>query len=138
MNILQSAADLVEAVSTVLPPDAISTATDSFSVDGLRPSLVVRPTSQKEVASTLFVANDVGAGVIPWGAGSHMHLGNPPTRYNLALDLRSLDRIIEHEPADLTATVEAGTPLKALQHRLAEQGQWLPFRSAGSCSIIRS
>src|SRR5207244_474408 len=41
------------------------------------------------------------------------------------LGLRRLDRVLEHEPGDLTATVEAGITLAALQAELGKRGQWL-------------
>ncbi|MFM7549919.1 MAG: FAD-binding oxidoreductase [Cyanobacteriota bacterium] len=54
-----------------------------------------------------------------------------------------LDRILEHNPGDFTVTVQAGTPLQAVQEALAEHRQWLavdwPWGSrasgAGSGSI---
>jgi FAD/FMN-containing dehydrogenase len=43
------------------------------------------------------------------------------------VDLRALDRLIEHTPEDMTATVEAGLTLAAFQKQLAAGGQWLPL-----------
>jgi FAD/FMN-containing dehydrogenase len=43
-----------------------------------------------------------------------------------ALDLRHLNRIVEHTPEDMTATLEAGMPLADLQASLRQSGQWLP------------
>jgi glycolate oxidase FAD binding subunit len=54
-----------------------------------------------------------------------MALGNPLERYDAALDLRGLSRIVAHNPADLTATVEAGVTMAALQSALAEHGQFV-------------
>jgi len=54
-----------------------------------------------------------------------MHLGNPPARYDIALVLSGLGAVVEHEPADLTATVQAGCTLEALQSHLAKAGQFL-------------
>jgi glycolate oxidase FAD binding subunit len=36
-----------------------------------------------------------------------------------------LNRLVEHEPGDLTATAEAGMPFATLQAALRERGQWL-------------
>src|SRR5262249_40201100 len=41
------------------------------------------------------------------------------------LGLKHLDRILEHEPGDLTATVETGITLGSLQAALGKRGQWL-------------
>jgi glycolate oxidase FAD binding subunit len=40
--------------------------------------------------------------------------------------LDRLSRVCAHEPADMTATVEAGCTVAALQETLAAAGQWLP------------
>jgi FAD/FMN-containing dehydrogenase len=44
-----------------------------------------------------------------------------------AVQLRSLNRVLEHTPEDMTVTVEAGITLAVLQGLLARQGQWLPI-----------
>ena len=44
-----------------------------------------------------------------------------------AIDLRAFDRVVDYEPEDMTATVEAGLTLAAFQERLAQRGQWLPI-----------
>jgi glycolate oxidase FAD binding subunit len=58
---------------------------------------------------------------------------------DLAVSTRALDQVLSVSPADLVATVQAGTPLEALRRRLAEEGMWLaldppgrPERSLGS------
>lgn len=43
------------------------------------------------------------------------------------VDLRALDRLIEHMPEDMTATVEGGLTVAGLQKQLAAGGQWLPL-----------
>jgi FAD/FMN-containing dehydrogenase len=58
---------------------------------------------------------------------------------DLAVCTKGLDQIVSVSPADLVATVQAGTPLEALRRRLADYGMWLaidppgrPERSIGS------
>ena len=65
--------------------------------------------------------------VLILGGGSHLFLGNEPDRVTHILSLRRWDRIIEHSPGDLTVSVEAGCPLKRLNHELGKAGQFLPF-----------
>ena len=43
--------------------------------------------------------------------------------------LRSLDRVLFHEPEDLVASVEAGITLEELQSQLAGKGQFLPLEA---------
>ena len=58
-----------------------------------------------------------------------MGLGNRPRALDTVLLTTALDRVLEHEPADLTATVEAGIPLGELNARLERQGQFLPLEA---------
>ena len=44
---------------------------------------------------------------------------------DVVISTAGLDRVLEHEAGDLTVTVEAGIRLRALNARLAEQGQRL-------------
>ncbi|MBI4234425.1 MAG: FAD-binding oxidoreductase [Chloroflexi bacterium] len=98
-----------------------------YTLDSRVAPAAVRPGSIEEVSRVLSLASRLGAAVVPWGGGTRMALGNPPLRYDLALDLRRLNRIVEHQPQDLTVTVEAGVTLDMLQHHLAQQGQTLPL-----------
>ncbi len=58
------------------------------------------------------------------GGGTKVEWGNPP-RPSTPLSTLGLAGVREHDPADMTATVGAGTRLVDLQARLAEAGQWL-------------
>ncbi|HEX2324000.1 MAG TPA: FAD-binding oxidoreductase [Chloroflexota bacterium] len=97
----------------------------TFALGDQAPRTVVRPETPQAVAETLRQASEAGQAVVPWGAGTKQGWGNAPRAYDLALDLSALDRILEYEPADLVVTVQAGTPLGALQRRLGEAGQFL-------------
>jgi len=91
------------------------------------PQAAVLPRNEAEVCAALRFASDAALGAVPWGHGTYQSIGLPPTRYDLALDLSRLDRLVAYEPADMTATVQAGIPFTALQSRLAEHGQFLPL-----------
>ena len=43
------------------------------------------------------------------------------------VDLTALDRVLDHTPEDMTATVQAGATLASFQSRLRRGGQWLPL-----------
>jgi glycolate oxidase FAD binding subunit len=116
-----------DAFRALFPTDALSLDAAAYAVEGLTPRLALRPPTAEAIAATLRLAEARGLAVVPWGGGTQMGLGAPPSRYDLALDLRGLDRIVEYEPADLTVTVEAGIALSTLQQLLGEHGQWLPL-----------
>jgi FAD/FMN-containing dehydrogenase len=46
---------------------------------------------------------------------------------NIVLSTQRLNRIIEHEPADLVAIAEAGVTLRDFNEALSQKGQWLPL-----------
>jgi glycolate oxidase FAD binding subunit len=99
----------------------------SYAVDGVVPQAVALPATVDEVAEVMRLAHRERAAVIPWGGGTGMGLGNLPERYDIALSLTRLNAVVEHEPADLTATVLAGRTLADLQEQLASAGQFLPL-----------
>ncbi len=98
-----------------------------FALHGLAPSRVLAPASAEELADCLREASARGLAVVPWGGGTHQHLGRPPERYDLALTTSRLNRVVAYHPADLVVTVEAGVTLDDLQAELARSGQWLPW-----------
>ncbi|NQW16351.1 MAG: FAD-binding oxidoreductase [Chloroflexi bacterium] len=103
---------------------------DQFVVDGISPSRVETPTSVEELSAIVTAAHGAGEGIIPSGGRTAMSLGNPPVRYDVAVDLTHLNNFVEYEPADLTVVVEAGLTIQALQDELDKHGQWLPFDPA--------
>jgi glycolate oxidase FAD binding subunit len=54
---------------------------------------------------------------------------------DVVLSTRRLDRVLEHEPGDLTAIVEAGIRLSELQARLASHGQMLALDPPGDPTV---
>jgi glycolate oxidase FAD binding subunit len=100
-------------------------AAEGYRLGRAAPALGVRPGCEAEVSAVLSAASRSGLAVVPWGGGLHQALAARPRRYDLALDLTRLDRILEHEPADLTVTVQAGIRLGALQERLGAAAQLL-------------
>lgn len=96
-------------------------------VDGVMPEATVALASLDQLQEVLSEARRIGVSVIASGGGAHLGLGNVPDSYDVALSLLGMARIIDHEPADLTVTVEPGVRLVDLQRRLREHGQFLPL-----------
>ncbi|TAK74652.1 MAG: FAD-binding oxidoreductase [Dehalococcoidia bacterium] len=97
-----------------------------YVLDGMTPAIAFEPTDPTEVATLLHLAAEGGLAVAPLGARTATGLGRPLARYDVALDLRALDRVIEYVPDDLVITVQAGATLAALETTLHEHGQYLP------------
>ncbi|MGH7355477.1 MAG: FAD-binding oxidoreductase, partial [Candidatus Rokuibacteriota bacterium] len=96
-----------------------------FVVEGSSPEAAVFPGSVDEVAAVVRLAGELDVPVLPWGGGTAATVGAPPARPGVVLGLGRLNRLLEHEPGDLTATAEAGMTVGALQSALATRGQWV-------------
>jgi glycolate oxidase FAD binding subunit len=104
----------------------------AFQIDGLAPSLLIKPASSEEVASCLRICADLDASVIPAGLMTWLECGNTLKRADVILSLERMNRIVEYSPPDLTATVEAGLILNEFNLVTARERQWLPLDPPGS------
>ena len=116
-------ADLVGSGRVIA--DAASLA--AYEVDGRRPSAALLPNSAAEIAEILRFASAERLAVIPMGGGTHLGIGMPPRRYDLALDLSGMNRILAFEPRDLTLGIEPGVACADLDRELRQKGQFLPI-----------
>jgi len=118
---------LAELLRSELGTDAIEFDPDSLAhhaIDGINPALICAPATPDQLAAALRICNETDAAVAPWGGGTAMHVGNAPRSYTIALATRNLNALIEHDHANLTATVQSGITLAALQTALAPQNQY--------------
>src|SRR5512144_77976 len=79
-----------------------------YAVDGVSPSVAVFPGSVDEVSAVLAACGGAKAAVVPWGGGVHMGLGAIPKRAEVVVGLGRLNQVLDHEPGDMTSTVQAG------------------------------
>jgi glycolate oxidase FAD binding subunit len=101
-----------------------------YVVEGRTPEAAIFPGSIEEVAAVMALASEVGSPVTPWGGGTAASVGMPAGGAGLVVGLRRLSRLLDHEPGDLTATVEAGMTVEAFQTALGSRGQWLSLDPA--------
>lgn len=97
------------------------------NVDEKTPALLCFPSSAEQIAAALRVCSEANATVTPWGGGTAMGMGNPPRQVDVVIGLERLNLLVEHDEANLTATIQSGYRLAALQEILARQNQFLPF-----------
>ena len=102
-------------------------ASAEYAVDGVLPKVVVWPGTVEEVAAILRQAYKAGWSVVPAGYGMGLSLGNVPESIDLVLSTTRLSKILDYEPADLTASVQAGCSLDRFNRTVGEHGQWLPL-----------
>lgn len=88
---------------------------------------MLEPSTVDDAASML---KAVRGTVSPVGAGSH---GIPVTGEPLSTG--KLNRVLEHNPGDFTAVLEAGVPLAEAQAAFHKAGQWLALDPPGGGTI---
>ncbi len=99
----------------------------AYSVDGLLPSAAVRPSDAAQIAEIIRIAASEQLAVIPCGGRTKLGIGLPPVRYDVALDLSRMNRVLAYDPQDLTLGVEPGVRIEDLLRTLAEEKQFLPL-----------
>ena len=107
---------------------------DRYSADALHPfrvysttnladqiaQVVVRPASTDEVAKIVTLANSQKIPLVPYGGGTGVMGGTVPIQGGIIVDVSRMNRVLEINPTDLTARVEAGVVLADLVDALAE------------------
>lgn len=102
-------------------------ATETHAIDGVTPRWVVQPGTLDEAVAVVQTANEHGLAIVPRGKGRHLEMGDPPDRFDVLLSTERLDRILDHEPADMTVRVMAGCTIPSLGQALHGSQQWLPL-----------
>lgn len=88
--------------------------------------MIVRPATPAEAAAALAEAAAAGERVAVRGGGTRGRRGWPGPDPPRTLETTAMRRVVAHEPADLTITVEAGMPVAELVALAAESGQGWP------------
>lgn len=81
-----------------------------------------RPETVAETADLMRTSAGV---VLVRGAGTKLDWAGTVADADIVLDTTHLSGVLTHNPADMTASVRAGTTLSTLQQHLGERGQWL-------------
>jgi glycolate oxidase FAD binding subunit len=83
---------------------------------------MLTPSTVDEAAALLKEHASTGRPIHPVGDGSR---GTTNPAGSTALSTKGLNRILEHNPGDFTAVLEAGVPLAQAQAAFGSAGQWL-------------
>lgn len=122
-----SAEKLAQRLAAELGTNSFSDDGAAYSIDGKTPALFCAPSNVEQISAALRLCAEAEAAVLPWGGGTAMALGNPPRAADVVLATTRLDKVVEHDAANLTATVQSGIVLDDLQKALAAQRQRAPF-----------
>jgi glycolate oxidase FAD binding subunit len=99
----------------------------SFQIDEFGPVPVTQPESVGELSDTVRGAAAQSQAIYPLGGQTMLHLGLPPSKPGIAVDLQRLDQVIDYPARDMTVTVHAGIAIAKLQALLKSENQQLPI-----------
>ncbi len=96
-------------------------------IDDFGPLPVKRLQSVAEVGDIVRRAAAERQAIYPLGGRTLLHIGLPPARPGIAVDLRNLSQVLDYPARDMTVTVQAGITMAQLQSLLATEKQRLPI-----------
>jgi glycolate oxidase len=90
------------------------------------PEVVVYPTSTEQVVIAMETARQEGLPVVPRGSGTGLSGGSVPAQGGMVLCLTRMNRILEIDEENLTATAEAGVITLDLFNAVSVKGLFYP------------
>ncbi|HEX5935945.1 MAG TPA: FAD-linked oxidase C-terminal domain-containing protein [Pseudorhizobium sp.] len=129
-NIVARRAAIVDDLVDLLPADCVvhetrelvPFETDAFVAYRRLPLAVVLPKTTEEVAAVMKYCHRYGVPVVPRGAGTSLSGGAIPQEDAVVLGLSRMNRIIEVDPANRTATVQAGVTNLSISDAVSPEG----------------
>ena len=140
----QTNTPLIDGLRAALPPDRLQTTPEDlavYSYDGTwslgKPDAVVSPLTPEEVSSAVKVAARLRVPIVPRGGGTGLAGGSVPTQGGLVINLTRMNRILEIDPANMTATVQPGVITAHLQAQVEKHALFYPPdpQSLRQCTI---
>jgi glycolate oxidase FAD binding subunit len=95
---------------------------------------LIHPSSRGDVVAALREASERGRRLLVVGGRRHIDKGNP-CEVDAELWTTQLDRVVDYEPAEMIAVVEAGVRVGALADVLAEGGQEWPSDAPAEATV---
>ena len=91
-----------------------------------RPDVVVSPLSTEQVAEVVKIALRHNVPIYPRGSGTNLSGGTIPTQGGIVLSMLNMNQILEIDQDNLTATVQPGVIIQALNDEAAKIGLIYP------------
>lgn len=106
-------------------------------MDRIEADAIVRPRTTQEISEILAACNAVGQAVVVQGGMSGWVRATQTRPGEIALSLEHMNAILEVDPVNRTATVEAGVILETFQNALESYGLSFPLDlgGRGSCQL---
>lgn len=90
------------------------------------PDLVVMPGSVEEIRDVVNLARVRGIAIYPRGAGTNLSGGTIPLQRGIVMSFQRMNRILEVDAENLTATVQPGVVIQELNNAVAPHGLIYP------------
>ncbi len=122
----------------VLTGDAVRERATSLWNSAPNPAAaILLPRSTAEVSEMLRLCHEAHQTVITQGGLTGVVAGADPRGTDVALSMEKMNRIVEVDPVDAVAVVEAGAVLQTVQEAVEDQGLYFPLDlgARGSCTI---
>ncbi len=107
------------------PEDILAYGFDATGAESA-PECVVFPTSAQQISDTLKLANEHKFAVTARGAGTGFVGGSIPVRHGVTLVMTRMNRILDIDEENMTATVETGLVTGKLQDAVEKLGLFYP------------
>jgi len=125
---------IITQLRNIVGKDAVLTSREdlnAYSYDGTAtwahaPDVVVLPTTAEQVSQILKLADENRIPVTPRGAGTNVSGGSVPIKGGIVLCTTRMNKILDINKTNLTATVEPGVVLQDFNIALAKQGLFYP------------
>lgn len=118
---------LHETAASLLGADVARAGAPADAVEGIVPRTVVAPATAEAVGAILEWASRDRLSVLVRGSGTKLGWGPSPRVIDVLLSTARLNAVIAHRHGDLTATIQAGATLAAVNRTLAQHRQWIPL-----------
>jgi glycolate oxidase len=94
------------------------------------PAIVVLPSSTEEVVEIVKLANEYKIPIVPRGGGTGLNDGAVPLYGGILVDMKRMNKILEIDEENMTATVQPGLTAMELNLVLDKYGLWFPDNPA--------
>jgi glycolate oxidase len=126
--------DIIARLQKIVGKDAVLASKEdlhAYSYDATTtwshmPDVVVLPSTTEQISSIMKLANEHMIPVTPRGAGTNVSGGSIPIKGGIVLCTTKMNRIIDINKTNFTATVEPGVILQDLNIALAKEGLFYP------------
>ena len=108
---------------------------DESPFDVRPPDAVVFCESTDEVAAIVSLADRHAVPVIPYGVGSSLEGHLLAVQGGISIDLSRMNRVLQVNPEDLTATVEPGVTREQLNREIRDTGLFFPIDPGANASL---